>query len=249
MSEWRELRNAASRARLERALPNCFPGPVLLHALSRPLIPPLPHLAVASYWASHPLRADRLARGLAARTDAPEGWAWRLSAKPGDGLPRSFRTPPAPFREGAHRVGPGTCCICGQPVYRFGWHADLWADGATSRRARWHACCVAAWKFWVAPHHQARLLSRLQSRRCADTGKRLLRTAEVDHRVPLFEVWRDHRDRPWPALLRFWGVPNLRAINRPAHVSKSAGEASRRALRLVSVGSGAGRPELAGVEL
>ncbi|MEG9527532.1 MAG: hypothetical protein MIL41_17490, partial [Hyphomicrobiales bacterium] len=67
-SSWRDLRNEKARARLERALPAVFPAPVLQHALARLLIPPTPRLAVESYWRAHILRADRLARALAARS-------------------------------------------------------------------------------------------------------------------------------------------------------------------------------------
>ena len=229
MSEWRDRRNAEARRRLDAALPLVFPRPVLVHAFVRPLTPPLPRLAVESYWAAHPLRADRLARALAGRSAAPHAWTWRLSREMEGGLPRSFRAPPAPFREAAFAPGPGHCCVCGQPVFRFGWHRDLWGDGRPNRRAGWHACCVAAWKFWTAPNRHGRLLARLQRRRCDDGGTRLLRGAEVDHRVPLHRVWRDHRDEPWPLLLRFWGRPNLRVVNRSAHASKSASEARSRA--------------------
>ncbi len=230
MSLWRERRNDQALRRLGAALPPIFPATVLLHALSRPLIPPAPRLAVESYWRAHPLRADRLARALARRTGAPAGWAWRLSGERHGGLPRDFRTPPAPYREGEHAGGPGRCCVCGQPVFRFGWHADLWAKGANGRAA-WHACCVAAWKLWTAPGAQARHLRQRQGRRCPETGTRLLKTAEVDHRIPLFRVWRDHRDAPWPDLLGFWGAPNLQVINRPAHVRKCAAEAGERSRR------------------
>src|SRR5262249_42905300 len=115
----------------------------------------------------------------------------------------------------------------GQAVYRFGWHADLWERGP-NRNAEWHSCCVVAWRLWNAPSGELRLLKRLQGHRCAQSGKRLLRSAEVDHRVPLFEVWRDHRERPWPELLRFFGLPNLQVINRDAHVAKCAQEARSR---------------------
>jgi hypothetical protein len=27
--------------------------------------------------------------------------------------------------------------VCGQPVYRFGWHVDLWDSGA-NKNANWH---------------------------------------------------------------------------------------------------------------
>jgi hypothetical protein len=87
---------------------------------------------------------------------------------------------------------------------------------------------VTAWNFWGAPSDQVRLLRRLQERRCRESGKRLLKTAEVDHRVPLFQVFKEHRDLPWPQLLSYWGLPNLQLINREAHVAKCAAEAGYR---------------------
>jgi hypothetical protein len=138
-SEWRLERTRRSLERLERALPRIFPVPVLVHAFGRPLIPPLPRLAVDSYWRAHPLRADRLARALAAKTGAPSGWTWTVSNSRKDGP--TFRIPPAPYREAPFKLGPGRCCICGQPVYRLGWHIDLWACGP-NRNVEWHAACV-----------------------------------------------------------------------------------------------------------
>jgi len=226
---WREERNAAARRRLAKALPAVFPAPVLVHAYGRPLVLPQPRLAIESYWRHHPVRADRLARALAARSPVPQGWRWRLADAPEDGRARSFRVPPTPFREAEHRAAPGTCCLCGQPVYRFGWHVDLWGTGEPNRRARWHACCVAAWKLWTAPADQAKLLARMQKRRCPITGARLPRDREVDHCVPLHAVWRRHRDEPWAQLLRFWGFPNLQAVDRTAHLAKSGAEAGARA--------------------
>ena len=46
--------------------------------------------------------------------------------------------------------------------------------------------------------------------------------------APLFQVWGEHRDEPWPVLLAFWGLPNLQVINREVHVAKCAEEATRR---------------------
>jgi len=230
MSSWQERKaeqNRQSVARLTRALPDVFPSAVLLRALGRPFVPPTPRLAIDSYWRVHPIRADRLARALARRSGAPEGWTWRLGSGRKAGLPATFRMPPAPYRERAFRRGPGFCCVCGQPVYRFGWHVDLWDAGA-NRNASWHCACVIAWQFWTAPSGQARLLRRLQARRCKQTGGRLWKTAEVDHRVPLFQVWSERRDTPWPALLDYWGLPNLQLINRDAHASKCADEARSR---------------------
>ena len=220
-SDWLKRRNERAQARLLTALPTAFPKPVLSHALSRAFTPALPSRAVESYWRAHPLRADRLARALAARSGAPADWRWRCD----EGA--SFRTPPMPYREAAFARGPGHCCVCGAHVFRFGWHRPLAREEPS--RARWHGACAAAWKFWLAPSDQIRLLKGAQKGRCAVTGGRLWRDAEVDHRVPLFRVWREHRDTPWPELLAFWGVTNLQVINRAPHVEKCAAEAGYRA--------------------
>jgi len=253
MSEWRDEINRKALARLNAALPEVFPHPVLIHALRRHFTPPMPRLAIDSYWRAHPVRADRLARALAGRSGTPPGWIWRLAdekpsrvkqrgrkaddVKP-DWLAESFRVPPAPYRERHYALGPGFCCICGQPIYRFGWHVDLWDRGA-NRHAVWHAACVIAWDFWTAPSDHAGVLKRLQQRRCAETNGRLWKTAEIDHRVPLFRVWREHRYTPWPLLLGFWGVPNLQVINRDVHAGKCAMEAQFR--RAAPAGARRGR--------
>jgi hypothetical protein len=230
MSDWqaeRAERNKRSLARLSQGLPPVFPPAVLARALGRPFIPPTPRLAIESYWRAHPIRADRLARALASRTGPPLGWTWRISAKRESGLPSTFRTPPAPYRERAYSLGPGFCCVCGQPVYRLGWHIDLW-DAGPNNKAAWHCACVIAWQFWNAPNSEAALLRRLQKRRCGQTGGRLWRNAEVDHQVPLFRVWRDYRNEGWPNLLSYWGLPNLQVINRNVHAAKCAIEARDR---------------------
>jgi hypothetical protein len=227
MLDWRDEQNRRALARLNKALPELFPATVLNHALARRFIPPMPRLAVDSYWRNHPVRAERLARALAAKSGAPAGWTWRLGSNPKRGLPATFRAPPAPYRERDFARGPGFCCVCGQPVYRFGWHRDLW-DAGPNTKATWHSACVIAWQFWNAPSDQVRVLKRLQVRRCAQSGRRLLRTAEVDHRVPLFRVWSEHREAAWPTLLAFWGLPNLQVINRDVHAAKCAVEATYR---------------------
>src|SRR5262245_14099456 len=95
-SQWREERNALALARLEKALPEIFPAPVLARALSQRFIPPMPRLAIDGYWRSHPLRADRLARALARQSGTPGGWTWRIDGRGKGGLPANFRAPPAP---------------------------------------------------------------------------------------------------------------------------------------------------------
>lgn len=226
---WQTEKSARALSRLRRALPDNFPAPVLVHALSLPLTPPTPRLAVEAYWRDRPLRADRLARALAARSGAPSGWAWRIGGDTDERRPATFRAPPAPYRVAAFGRGPGYCCVCGQPVYQLGWHVDFRAEGQPNRNAAWHACCVAAWKLWTAPRTFVRSLRKAQGRLCPATGKRLLKSGEVDHRVPLHRVWRDHRETPWPQLLAFWGAPNLQVINQEAHASKTVIEARHRA--------------------
>ncbi len=140
---------------------------------------------------------------------------------------QAARTQPAPYRERAYARGPGFCCVCGQPVYRFGWHVDLWGAGA-NKSAVWHCACVVAGQFWNAPGGEAPLLRHLQVRRCGETGGRLRKNAEVDHHVPLFRVWSEYRDAPWPQLLDYGGLPNLQAINRDIHATKCAAEAHDR---------------------
>src|ERR1700730_18118858 len=105
-SAWRAQRNDKARARLMCRLPDVFPAVVLAHALARPFIPPTPRRAVPSYWRHHPVRADKLARALAARSGAPDHWVWRIADRKSSGLPASFRIPPTPFRERAHAKGP-----------------------------------------------------------------------------------------------------------------------------------------------
>lgn len=217
---------AEALARLRASVPEIFPVCVMRHAATLRLAPSTPRQAIDAYWRAHPLRADRLARALAARSGAPPGWRWRIGRE--GGLPKTFRLPPTPYREDAHASPPGHCCICGGPAFRFGWHRDLWGDGNPNRRVRWHAACVVAWRLWRAPRGFVRPLSARQNRRCAETGRRLLRSAEIDHRIPLFRVWRDHRELGWPALLDFWGAPNLFVIARERHAEKSAGETRRR---------------------
>jgi hypothetical protein len=208
-------RNRRSFARLSKALPVIFPLGVLARALNRPFIPPTPRLAIESYWRAHPIRADRLARALAAKTGAPVGWTWRISQNRKTGLAATFRTPPAPYREQAYGLGPGFCCVCGQPVYRLGWHKDLWGTGP-NKNAVWHCACVVAWEFWNAPNSEAAVLRRLQGRRCGQSGRRLWKNAEVDHRVALFS--------------RMEGIPGRRMAEaaRLLGLAKPPGNQSRR---------------------
>jgi len=236
MSKWqaeKAERNRQSLARLNRVLPRIFPSAVLSRALARPFVPPTPRLAVDSYWRAHPIRADRLARALEARSGAPSGWTWQLDDTGKHGLPATYRAPPAPYRERAYIQGSGFCCVCGQPVYRFGWHVDLWDSGA-NMNANWHCACVIAWQFWNVPNGYARLLRRLQGWRCGQKAGDGYGRAPKLTTAFRFRVWNEHRETPWPDLLSYWGLPNLQVINRDVHAAKCATEAQdRRAARLL----------------
>ena len=103
ISAWRAQKNQQALMRLRRSLPETFPASVLAHAFDRPFTPATPRLAVDGYWRAHPLRADRLARALAARSDAPRAGpgAWaaiaamgcRRASKSARALPRGSFLP------------------------------------------------------------------------------------------------------------------------------------------------------------
>src|SRR5262249_40954535 len=105
---------------------------------------------------------------------------------------------------------------------------------AQTRMRPWHCAYVVAWQFCTTPSNYARLLRRLQARRCGETGEHLWKTAEVGHRIPLFRVWSAHQRARWPELVGYWGLPNLQVINRDAHTAKCANEARDPALRAIT---------------
>jgi hypothetical protein len=231
MSTWqaeKAERNQRSLARLRRALPIVFPPAVLARALDRPFIPPTPRLAIESYWRAHPLRAERLARALAARTGPPTGWTWRMSQnpqnRPTSNISRATSSVPRAGIQLRRRL-----LLCVRSTRLQARLAQGSWDTGPNKNAVWHCACVVAWQFWNAPNGETPVLRRLQGRRCGQTGGRLWKDAEVDHRVPLFRVWRDHRNEGWPNLLSYWGLPNLQLINRKVHVEKCAIEARYRA--------------------
>jgi hypothetical protein len=114
---------------------------------------------------------------MAHRSGAPSGWTWRIDADRADGLPNTFRVPPAPYRETPFARGPGYCRICGQPVFRLGWHVDIWGDGRPNHRAAWHAACVIAWKF--CPPAETRPSSPLRHDRQAPPPNRRGRSSHA----------------------------------------------------------------------
>jgi hypothetical protein len=97
MSNWqdeREKRNRQSIARLTRALPGIFPSNVLSRALSHPFVPPMPRLAIESYWRAHPICADRRpARSLPAAERPATGPSGLATSARADCQPHSEHRP------------------------------------------------------------------------------------------------------------------------------------------------------------
>jgi hypothetical protein len=110
MSEWRAAINRKALARLDKALPAIFPRVVLIHALTRPprFTPPLPRLAVDSYWRAHPVPIGSPARSLAAAARRPDGAGGFIPA----GRRRiASRMPMITIRRANRRER-----VCGQPA-------------------------------------------------------------------------------------------------------------------------------------
>ena len=213
-----------------RNLPEVFPGAVLVHALSRPFLPATPRRSVDCIGAttrSGP--TNSLARSLPLAARRKDGCGESEFRNRGHGS--VFGRPQRRFANQPIRRAPAIVVCAGSPYFGSAGIVTFGATGAQIITLTWHSCCVAAWNLWIAPSDHVRHLKVLQNRRCLATGERLIKNAEVDHRVPLFKVGRDYRDTPWPALLAFWGVPNLQVINRSAQ-GKCAKEAGERRVRL-----------------
>ena len=163
LEDRRALWNSEAQARLAAAGEDVLPAAVLTHALRSRWIPRTFRAAVDGYWRAHPLRRERLARGLASRSGTPAGWRWRLG--PLDDLPASYRTPPLPFREPRSPALVSVSSAASQSSGLAGTESGK--APAPNQRAAWHACCVVAWKVWTHPNDYRAILSRLQNRKCA----------------------------------------------------------------------------------
>lgn len=178
------------------------------------------------------LYAERVTRILCRRSGPVEGFKWD-GWSPGRTWRRSawHRTPPLPFHQVVHK-GAGWCRVCGQPIYGGGSFRKF--AGPPSRQ-RWHTLCVSTYTLWTKPSDFTELLVLRQGERCALSNSSIplpySRHVDVDHKVPLFRVARDHADEPWHELICFWGFGNLRAVTHAAHLAKCAAEARERSGR------------------
>lgn len=194
----------------------------------------LPPERLAAFFAARPALAERAALALLRRAPPPEqGWT---------GLSHG-RNPPVVWDR-----RPGHCPICRQPTFARG---SWWPEAGPARaNRRWHAACLVAWRVWTDPAAQARYLAERQGLVCPETGRRLNRvrrwtgrdpdgrsisktsdhlvSVQVDHHVPLWQVRREGNIHPWPAVLAFWGVGNLRALSSKGHRIKTGREVGLR---------------------
>src|SRR5260221_12206254 len=97
MSEWRDEINRRALARLNAALPEVFPQPALIHALRRRFTPPMPRLAIDSYWRGHPPPAPRSPPAPSGGRGGPPPRRWWAAPRQ---TPR--RHPPPPPSRGAN---------------------------------------------------------------------------------------------------------------------------------------------------
>ena len=153
------------------------------------------------------------------------------------GLPATYRTPPAPYRERAYMQGPGFC-------RRRGGDRCIASVGMS-------ICAM------VAPHER-KLALRLCDRVAVSNApsgdtvgscggcKRVAvaRAADGCGRAPklitacrCFEFGANTGETPWPELLTYWGLPNLQVINSDIHAAKCATEARDRRAALPTVTS------------
>jgi hypothetical protein len=199
MSKWldeKAERNRQALACLSKKLPAIFPPAVLARALSRPFIPPTPRLVIGLILA----RTSDSCRSISACSGGPQrgtGWldvaAW--------GRPRELVTTDLPNAARAvsrtHLRERSRLLLRVRPA-RLSLRLACRSVGQRRQQER------------DTPSGEVRLLRRLQAGRCGQTGRRLWKSAEVDHRVPLFRVWSEHRDVPWPKLLDFWAYQIFR---------------------------------------
>ena len=232
MSETRELYNRRAMARLTRALPDIFPAPVLVHALSRRWTPAMPRISrsmrIGGRILSAPIasRAHWHARVARRRLDVANRIGCRIARVLLDStgtLPRGeifsrcrllLRLRPARLSLRLAQ-GPVEC----RPKPSRNLAHGLRRSVAVVERLRVHmtGCCGGF------NHFDVRRPDGVFSRQPRSTTT-----------MPLFRVWREQRDTPWPALLGYWGVPNLQVINREAHAAKCAVEANYRRERAIS---------------
>lgn len=202
-----------------------------------------PSLRVSRYWNRHPERAFALMMAMirANETPAISDWprvrpqsyfTWHgpegkpaMIKKPDKIL---FRHPPQPYlRHDPYKmIG---CPMCGGERYSLGWHRD-WDGKGPSARGYWHVACSAAFNMMRSPFDFRQFFYDRQNGKCSLSGDDLgnVNDIQIDHFVPLYQVYRDYSDYSVKDLLVFWGPENLRAVTKKAHKAKSKHEAAER---------------------
>ena len=119
--------------------------------------------------------------------------------------------------------------MCGGKRYALGWHKD-WDGSGESKRGYWHAACSASYNMMRSPFDFWKFFYERQDGKCSLSGDDLggIDNIQIDHFVPLYQVFRDYREYPIEDILVFWGPDNLRAVTKSAHKIKSKYEAGER---------------------
>ena len=142
-----------------------------------------------------------------------------------------FRNPPQPYLRHGPPYKMIGCPMCGGKRYRLGWHND-WDGSGECNKGYWHKSCAAAHGMMQNPIDYWRFFHARQGGVCSLSGEPLgesRENIEIDHFVPLYQVYRDYREYDISDLLVFWGPENLRAVTKSAHKIKSKHEAAERA--------------------
>lgn len=109
----------------------------------------------------------------------------------------------------------GTCRFCGEAIIE---------KGVQNFRKNWHVGCVGIWNIMTSPADARRHVWAHDKGVCQGCGKSTWGyedSWQVDHAKPLFEA-TDHT---------FWHPDNLQLLCSTCHKTKTAEEATRRALR------------------
>ena len=188
-----------------------------------------PALRVRRYWHRHPARAFALMRAMAVANNEPIISDWPRVVSQSRYTWHGPNGEPAIIHKPYKMIG---CPMCGGDRYALGWHSD-WDGSGTSPRGYWHAACSAAYDLMGKPGDHWRFFAERQNWKCSLSGDDLDpggADIEIDHFVPLYQVFRDyHPDYSVLDLMIFWGPDNLRAVTKKAHKAKSKHEAGERA--------------------
>jgi len=196
-----------------------------------------PSMRVQRYWFRRPFEAWLLMHKMMSEQSEPPKFEWPRMKGVGrfhtingrwtqTKFKPMFREPPkSPYSH----LG---CPMCGGVRYNLGWHED-WDGKGKSARGYWHVPCNIGLTLMQNPHDFWKNFFEKQNGICALSGEPLGEHTnfDIDHIIPLYQVYRDFNHLPLIEFIKFWGPDNLRAITKAAHKEKNSQEAAERAGR------------------